>query len=188
MKKNIITLVVCALALGYTAFAQASSDIRKVDFLNANYTTSACTGSPTTIKLTAGKLSSSDGMLYEVRKDELAYGDITYDGIEDAVVMIRCAANTLRGFEIFLFTSDNGKPRMITHFTSDDVAKDYQKFRPNGTLQYAGENGPFIVDESIAVEALTDGSFAAPAYTTIFAYKFAKGGFTLDGKPALKKR
>jgi hypothetical protein len=68
------------------------------------------------------------------------------------------------------------------------VESDYKKSYANGTLHYAGENGPKIVNGHVIVESLADGSFAGPENVATFDYQLSEGKFVLSGKPTRTKR
>jgi hypothetical protein len=178
-----------------TATVKASptpADIRSVDFLNYSYQASVCsedTGLPKTVKVSNGKFKDSDNNFFEVAKEEIAYGDVNGDGSEDAVVLIRCgsAAGTLRAFEVHAYSSQNGQANLLARLDSTTVESDYKKSYPDGTLHYAGNNGPKIVNGHVIVEALMDGSFAGPENVASFDYQLSGNKFVLSGKPSKTK-
>lgn len=167
--------------------------IRSIDFLNYSYQGSVCSedaGLPKTVKVRNGKFKDRDSNFFEVAKEELVYGDVDGDGSEDAVVLIRCgsAAGTLRAFEVHAYSFQNGQARLLARLDSTGVESDYQKTYTGGTLFFAGENGPKIINGHVIVEALTDGSFAGPENVATFNYQLSGGKFVLSGKPTRSKR
>ena len=179
-----------------TAVVKASptpASIRSVDFLNYSYQGSVCSedaGLPKTIKVTNGKFKDSGSNFFEVVKEEIVYGDVNGDGNDDAVVLIRCgsAAGTLRAFEVHAYASQNGQANLLARLDSPDVETDYKKSYADGTLHYAGNNGPKIMNGHVIIEALADGSFAGPEYVATFDYQLSGGKFVLSGKPTRAKR
>jgi Protein of unknown function (DUF3828) len=170
----------------------AAPGIRGVDFLNHSYQGSVCSedvGLPKTVEVSGGKFKAGDNY-FEVDKNEIAYGDVDGDGGEDAVVYIRCgsAAGTLRAFEVHAYSFENGQAKLLARLDSIGLENDYRKSYAGGTLHYAGEHGPKIVNGHVIVEALADGSFARPENVATFDYQLSGGKFVLSGKPARTKR
>lgn len=169
------------------------SGIRSVDFLNYSYQGSVCsedTGLPKTVKVRNGKFKDRESNFFEIAKEEIAYGDLNGDGSEDALVLIRCgsSAGTLRAFEVHAYSFQGGQANLLARLDSTGVESDYQKSYAEGTVFYAGLNGPKIVNGRAIVEALTDGSFAGPENVATFDYQLSGSKFVLSGKPSRRKR
>lgn len=180
------------LALAANAQTATSSGIKDVDFSNFSYR--AQFGDPTNqkkIKLANGKFEDgggydAGGTLYELF-GQPAYGDLNGDKSDDAVIEIKLSAPpSLRAFEVQAFTFQSGAAKMLARIDSDRVTKDYVKYHPKGMIHYAGTNPATVQNGHIIVEALTDGSFACPAHTSVFDYKLIGGKFVLSGKPINK--
>jgi hypothetical protein len=170
-----------------------TSGIRSIDFLNHSYQGSVCSvgaGLPKTVRVRNGKFKDRDSNFFNVAREEIVYGDVNGDGSEDAVVLIRCgsAAGTLRAFEVHAYSFQNGQAKLLARLDSTGVESDYQKSYPGGTVFYAGEHGPKIVNKHVIVQALTDGSFAGPENVATFDYQLSRGKFVLSGKPTRTKR
>lgn len=173
--------------------AKMASGIKSVDFLNYSYQGSICsedTGLPKTVKVLNGKFKDRAGNFFEVARDEIAYGDINGDGSEDALILIRCgsAVGTLRAFEVHAYSFQNGRANLLAQLDSTGIESDYKQAYSEGTVFYAGEHGPQIVNGRVVVQALTDGSFAGPENVATFEYRLSGGKFVLSGKPARTKR
>lgn len=190
----IVQNLYAAQAEGHAApTSNTTSDIRSVDFLNYSYHGSVCSedvGLPKTVKVRNGNFKDRDSNFFEIVKEEIAYGDVNGDGSEDAVVLIRCgsAAGTLRAFEVHAYSFQNGQASLLARLDSTAVEGDYKKSYANGTLFYAGENGPKIVGGHVIVEALADGSFAGPENVATFDYQLRGNKFVLSGKPTRTDR
>lgn len=166
--------------------------IRGVDFLNHGYQLSVCSedvGLPKTVEVSGGKFKAGDNY-FDLDKNEIAYGDVDGDGSEEAVVLVRCgsAAGTLRAFEVHAYSFRNGRASLLARLDSKGVEGDYKKSYAGGTLHYAGERGPKIVNGHVIVEALADGSFAGPENVATFDYQLSGDRFVLSGRPARAKR
>lgn len=196
MKKYQFIFALFVTVAGLSAAAQAQtkngSGIRDVDFGNFSYRTAfGDAANAKTVKLTKGKFEDGGkydegGQLYELFGKPV-FGDLNGDKTEDAVVEIKLSgAPSYRAFEVQAYTLQNGQPKMLARIDSDRVLTDYRKYYRNGDLHYAGNNSPKIQNGSVVVEALTDGSFACPKYTAVFAYKLTGGKFVLNGKPTRK--
>lgn len=173
--------------------SKTSSGIRNIDFLNYSYQGSVCgedSGLPKTVKVRDGKFRDRDSNFFDVAREDVVYGDVNNDGSEDAVLLIRCgsAAGTLRAFEVHAYSFQNGQASLLARLDSTSIESDYQKSYANGTLFYAGENGPRIVNGHVIIEALADGSFAGPENVATFDYQLSGSKFVLSGKPSRTKR
>ena len=173
--------------------SNTTNGIRSIDFLNYSYQGSVCAedaGLPKTVKVRNGKFKDRESNFFDVAREEIVYGDVNGDGSEDAVVLIRCgsAAGTLRAFEVHAYSFQNGQAKLLARLDSTGVESDYQKSYADGTLFYAGEHGPKIVNGRVIVEALADGSFAGPENVATFAYQLSGDKFVLSGKPTRTKR
>jgi hypothetical protein len=172
--------------------SDTTSGIRGVDFFNYSYQGSVCSedaGLPKTVKVRNGKFKDRDNNFFNIEK-KIVYGDVNGDGSEEAVVLIRCgsAAGTLRAFEVHTYSFHNGQAKLLAQLDSTGVESDYQKSYADGMFFYAGESGPKIVNGHVIVEALMDGSFAAPENVATFDYQLSGGKFVLSTRPTRKKR
>ena len=194
---EVLLILACVpIALAQTDDVKApdktSRGIRSVDFRNFSYRITL--GDPAKaqpIKLQNGKYEDggkyeAGGLLYELFGKPL-YGDVNGDGIEDAVVEIKLSGSpTYRAFEVYACTFQNRRAKLLGRLNSVLVLNDYRRYYPDGDLHYASNSPSRIRNGHVIVEALTDGSFACPAYTTIFEYRLGRGRFQLSGKPIRK--
>ncbi len=193
MTENVFLQKVGAAGTGAVGGASAvASGIRDIDFLNFTYQPSVCSadiGLPRTVKVAGGEFKDGDNF-YNVRREEIGYGDLNGDGGEEAVVQIRCgsSAGTLRAFEVQAFTLRGGRATLLARLDSDRVEGDYKKTYPRGVVFYPGEHAPKVEGGRLIFEALTDGSFASPANVATFDYRLAGSRFVLTGRPKRAKR
>ena len=190
MKKVFIVFtLVAGLTLGSKAQTGKTETVRSVDF--SNYSYNVTLDEPKTIKLTAGKFEDGGSYdagfpLYELF-GEPVYGDLNGDKGDEAVVEVKMSApSSLRGFEVFAYTFQNGAAKPLAQLNSERVQADYVKSYPKGALHYAGKNPPKIQNARVIVEALVDGNFACPKFTAVFSYKLSGKKFVLIGKPMRK--
>jgi len=170
-----------------------ASGIRGVDFLNYTYTASGCAADaelPKTVKVVGGEFKNEESLFYNVRADEIGYGDLNGDGSEEAVVQVRCgsSAGTLRAFELQAFTLRGGRPALLARLDSSQVESDYRKTFRGGTVFYPGQQAPKVEGGLLIFMPLTDGSFASPAYVATLRYKLSGSRFVLTGKTTRAKR
>lgn len=182
-----LVLFACLTAAAQTQGTRTSG-VKDVDFSNFSYRVLLGGDDERTIKLRNGKFEEGGkyeegGMLYELF-GRPAYGDLSGDGREDAVVEIKVSgAPSYRDFEVQAYAFQDGQAKLLARIDSEAVLKDYRKYYPNGELHYAGINPPKIKDGHVFIEALVDGSFACPEYTAVFDYNLSGGKFVLTGKP-----
>lgn len=133
-----------------SAQTKKASGIRSVDFRSRSYQFSIG-GEENTIKLRKG-IYKDGGEIYEVRKNDVVYGDLNGDGKEDAVVRIRLTTGaSLRNFEIQAYEIQNGKAQLLARMEMPDATAGYE-----GSVCCTGE-GLQIKNGHVIFEALTDG-------------------------------
>src|SRR3954462_3057709 len=113
---------ICILAfivLAAVAAAQAQTDIRKIDFKNFTYTPS-CTGEkPENVTVENGELSREkqekdyvDRFYFKIFQVE--YGDVTGDGVDDAIILSECNTGGTGNFtEGWVYSMKDGKPVVV---------------------------------------------------------------------------
>lgn len=144
---HIVRRLACATSTGFVwmlAFAapgghlHAQRDaIRMVDFKNFTYVAPECLveeGTPITIKggMFERAIDSRYTEVFEVR--EVAYGDLTGDGQDDAAVITACNSGGSRvATEAVVFTLKNGKPERLTTIEGGDRAAGESSARRNSS-------------------------------------------------------
>jgi len=177
MKKVILSiglLVLLSLA------ASAQSDIHSVDFKNFTYHPH-CAGEDTeTIHVKNGEYSKEtpmDGYVdhFYFNVFNVAYGDLTGDGKDEAVVLSSCNTGGTGNFsEGFVYAMKAGKPAMIADIPGGD--------RAAGGLRRAWvEDGYLFVD---ANEETEDSGACCPQAAVITKYKVSGNNLTTVGQPA----
>lgn len=162
---------------------KAAAGIRSVDFRNRSYQFNLG-GDEETIKLRNGQDKREDGgEIYSVGKNDVVYGDVNGDGVEDAVVRIRLwTGASLRGFEIQAYEFRDGKAKLLARLNMSQVADDYKK-----SVCCSGE-GLKIKNGHVLFEVLTDGKIILSAEkATIFDYQLSGDKFVLSSAPQSRK-
>lgn len=125
-----VAFVVCALcSISGSSQVTAAGNIHRVDFRNFTYAPTCLNldGSekPETVKAVNGSFKKEDSDGYEVnfRVTSVVYGDLTGDGMDEAVVQTTCKAGSFGWFDDgFIYTMRNGKPFLISPIQGGDRA------------------------------------------------------------------
>ena len=184
--KFFVTAMFVLLACLYVAPAQtkkAAKEIRAVDFRNYTYYFGE---DDQAVKIRNGKAKLNGSEIYEVRKNDVVYGDINGDGEEDAVIRIRLTTGaSLRGFEIqaFRFNFDIRKADKMSRLGMPQLQEDYTK-----PVCCTGE-GLKIKNGHVIFEALTDGKMLLDyEKITTFNYNLSGTEFVTNVKPKSRKK
>lgn len=162
---------------------KASADIRSVDFRNRNYSFNLG-GDEETVTIRKGKYKEGDGgLIYEVRKNDVVYGDLNGDGVEDAVVRIRLTTGaSLRDFEIQAYEFQNGEAKLLARMDMAQATEGYK-----GNVCCTGE-GLQIRNGHVIFDVLTDGKIILSAEkVTTFDYKLSDGKLVAGGTPKSRR-
>jgi hypothetical protein len=187
MKIRLFVLATLVLLTGLNiASAQTrkgSARIRSVDFRNRSYPFNLG-GDEELVKLRNGEDKREDGgEIYSAGKNDVVYGDVNGDGVEDAVVRIRLwTGASLRDFEIQAYEFKDGAAKLLARLPMSQVAGDYKN-----SMCCTGE-GLRIKNGHVILEVLTDGKIILSAEkVTTFDYVLSDGKFVLSGAPKSRK-
>jgi hypothetical protein len=163
---------------------KAASGIRSVDFRNRSYPFNLG-GDEETVKISKGEYKEGDssGEIYEIRKNDVVYGDLNGDGVEDAVVRIRLTTGaSLRDFEIQAYEFQNGEAKLLARMDMAQATEGYK-----GNVCCTGE-GLRIKSGHVIFDVLTDGKIILSAEkVTTFDYKLSGGKFVTGGTPKSRR-
>jgi len=179
----VFVLLTC-LSVAPAQTKKVAEGIRAVDFRNRSYSFGEGDDEQT-VKIRNGKAKlNNGGEIYEVRKNDVVYGDVNGDGAEDAVVRIRLTTGaSLRGFEIQAYKFRNGKAEMMARLDMPQVQEDYTK-----EVCCTGE-GLKIKNGHVIFEALTDGEiFLSYEKITTFDYNLSGTELVMNVKPQSRKK
>lgn len=156
----------------------AQSDIRRVDFKNFTYS-AVCSGeTPDKVTVKDGEFSSEkqeDGYVdrFYFRVFDIAYGDLTGDGKDEAIILTVCNTGGTGNFsEGFVFAMKAGKPVLTTRIPGGD--------RAYGGLRSAKVAAGMLVIESNDVGEM--GGACCPAFIITTKYKIAGNKLAQVGK------
>jgi hypothetical protein len=161
VRKRIAVLPLIALLLFTTSNAQELpgkvrpadylSDIRQVDFKNFTYIRRADEKRANAIRLRNSNYTSADGAQSFLMR--ITYGDLTGDGIEEAVVLLRGQnTRTSRTLdEVFIYTLEKGKVVLLTNFEGGKRG-DYICSVNDPESNFKVENQRLILDLAVALE------------------------------------
>jgi hypothetical protein len=155
------------------------SDIHGVDFKNFTYHPYCAAEETETIRVKNGEFSKQVKMAdfvdrYSFNVFDIAYGDLTGDGKDEAVVLTVCNTGGTGNFsEGFVYTMVSGKPSLLVRIPGGD--------RADGGLRSANvENGLLIIDAN----ELTEDSGACCALSAVITkYRIAGRKLIAVGAP-----
>lgn len=178
------TLVLLAcLNVAAAQTGKAATGIRSLDFRNRTYPFNLG-GDEETVALRNGEDKRGDGgEIYSVGKNDVVYGDVNGDGVEDAIVRIRLwTGASLRAFEIQAYEFKDGGAKLLARLPMSQVAEAYKN-----SMCCTGE-GLQIKNGHVIFEVLTDGKVILSAEKiTTFDYVLSGGKFVLSGAPKSRK-
>jgi hypothetical protein len=173
-----ITLASLALLFVSTISSIAQSDIRRIDFKNFTYD-AMCVGEESAkVTVKDGEFSSEkqeDGYVdrFYFNVFDIAYGDLTGDGKDEAVILTVCNTGGTGNFsEGFVYTTKANKPSLIARIPGGD--------RAYGGLRSAKVVGGLLVIESNDVGEM--GGACCPEFIVTTKYNVAGGKLVQAGK------
>jgi len=204
-----LSLILIFVVINVSNTIATGSDIRNIDFKNFTYDTSYCydqfkdDGLDKSITVHNGEFKTGNGLVYFnigtsfiYNKPGIIYGDLMANGHEEAIVAAQCgsfgANYSLR--EIFVYTMNNGKPRLIATIDDGGVEKDFARYYPSSSSStnmdnfYWGISSIGIKNGKLEVRALVDGCHACMHSTAIIRYKLSGDRLIPVGRPQKIKR
>jgi len=169
------------------------SAIRNVDFTNFTYDANLCNqeygkdGIGSAVQVHNGEFKNNQ-VYYDVVSNKIIYGDLTGDGIEEAVVENCCGYHgaNFSLSEIFIFTSKGGEAVLLANLNTNDVKRDYFRYYPNPNGFFWGITETKIVGGTLIVQGNADGCHATPEYVVTFQYRWNGKQLVLDTQPQKK--
>jgi hypothetical protein len=170
--KQIVVLPVVALLLLAISYAQETvkespettsvNDIRQVDFKNFTFKRPECEKETDAIQLSNGKHVRADGAQSWLMR--ITYGDLTGNGIEEAIVLLRGQNTRISRTldEVFIYTLKDGKVVPLAHFDGGRRG-DYILSVASLGSNFKVEGGLLILDQAI----LREGEYVPTHYYTI---------------------
>lgn len=145
------------------AGGKAQNEIRQIDFKNFTYEPFCAGEDAAKITVKKGEYSRDKGddkLFFNVY--EVSYGDLTGDGIEEAVILTNCNTGGTGQFsEGFVYALKDGKPELLTRIEGGD--------RAYGGLRSAKvENGLLVVGRNDVGE---QGGACCPEFVVTSKYK-----------------
>ncbi len=137
------------LLISSSAFSQQrSSSIRSVDFANFTYPWTdglAIRGGTKTFSLSNGKRPEIRDAREHVEEigvylEEVSYGDVTGDGIEEAIIFmsILTGVSAMPG-QVYIYTLRGNRPELLWYFSTGDRAE-------NGYRKVYADHGNLVVE------------------------------------------
>jgi hypothetical protein len=159
--------------------ASADHPIRSVDFADFTYSWLPDLGDPKKgFTLQGGKLAETrdaKGGVDEmgVSLESIAYGDVTGDGVEEAIVILSMiTGGSSIPHAIYIFTLQSGKPKLLWAFSTGDRAG-------GGLRRVYAENSELVIERYSPVESKGD---CCPTQFTRARYRWQGNHFQQEGK------
>jgi hypothetical protein len=149
-------ILLCFLSIGYgqgtsqggTAADNSANDIRQIDFKNFTF---ARQKGKEAIQFRDGKYVGDSNCKYDLMR--IAYGDLTGDGNEEAIVLLR-GRNTPASRildEVFIYSLKNKRAALLTNFEGEKRG-DYILSIGSLGSNFRVENNVLIIDQAVALE------------------------------------
>ena len=156
-----------------TTSTTGAAAIQDIDFANFTYAPDTC-GDDTEREpfvVRAGTGSSASGANLTVEFTKVAYGDVTDDGIEDAVVLVGCNAggNASWVFPLVYTVDDAGKPERLGILTADGREE-------RQVLSASISDGQIVTDEAVF---LPDDARCCPSATGATIWEWDGSAFVV---------
>jgi hypothetical protein len=183
MKISKIIVLIFALLISLSAFSQQrSSSIHSVDFANFTYpwtTGLTIRGGTKTFSLRNGKrpeIRDTGGQVEEigVYLEEVSYGDVTGDGIEEAIIFmsILTGVSAMPG-QVYIYTLRDNQPKLLWYFSTGDRAE-------NGFRKVYADKGNLVVELN-GPKRIGEG-LCCPVRFTRTRYQWRGGRFRQKGR------
>ena len=140
------------------------NDIRQVDFKNFTFSRSKDKKGAEVIRFRDGKYVGREGLNYSLMR--FAYGDLTGDGREEAVILLRGQNTPISRTldEVFIYTLENGEVVLLTSFEGGKRG-DYICSVLHSESNFKVEDNLLIIDQAVALEG--DNGLIPTRYYTI---------------------
>ena len=162
-----------------TGQALSNQAIRSVDFANFTFPRLRELGdSRKAFTLRSGELKPThdkNGMVEEmgVRLQSIAFGDVTGDGAEEAMVVLSIVTGgSAIPHATYIYASEDGKPELLWAFSTGDRAE-------GGLRRVYAENGELVIERYSPVNSKGD---CCPTLFTRARYKWQNKHFEQGGK------
>jgi hypothetical protein len=175
-------ILVVSTALVCAAVAHGQTGIRSVDFKNFTYPAYCIGEKPENITVKDGEFyreKQEDGYVdrFSFNVFDIAYGDVTGDGAEEAIVLSVCNTGGTGNFsEGYVYSMKAGKPVVIARIPGGD--------RAYGGLRSTRVEGGLLTVESNDVG--DEGGACCPQFVVTTKYRVSAGKLIAMGQPSRK--
>jgi hypothetical protein len=187
MKISKIIVLTMTLLISSPAFSQRrGTSIHSVDFANFTYPWTAgltIRGGTKTFTLRDGKrpeVRDTRGHVEQigVYLEEVSYGDVTGDGIEEAIIFmsILTGVSAMPG-QVYIYTLRGDHPKLLWHFSTGDRAE-------NGFRKVYADRGNLVVELN-GPKRMGEG-LCCPERFTRTRYQWRDGRFRRKGRKEIK--
>jgi hypothetical protein len=164
--------------------SSAHSGIKAVDFANQTYRARPIYKQDNgTFNLVdgryEGKFDPTTDQKYPVSLSFLAYGDVTGDGSDEAmVVLFENVKGTALPYFVYIFTAERTSPRLLWAFETGDRAD-------GGLRRVFSEAGNLVVEQYFNPANIRSSCPACPTHFTRTTYRWRSRGFEIIKKEVL---
>jgi hypothetical protein len=176
-------ILIAVTTLTFAADAAAQANIRSVDFKNFTFPAYCIGETPEKVTVKNGEFyreKQEDGYVdrFSFNVFDIAYGDVTGDGVGDAVILTVCNTGGTGNFsEGYVYSMKAGKPALVARIPGGD--------RAYGGLRSASvEKGLLIVDSNDVGE---EGGACCPQFVITTRYRVTGGKLAAVGQPIKKE-
>lgn len=164
--------------------------IRQIDFKNFTYPWTKEQGAPETFDLKGGKNERKGSEEREATLRSVEYGDVTGDGLEEAMISIYpWSGGNCQCYMVYIYSLENGKPKLLWNFDTFDRAEGGFKraYAENGKLviELFGDNKFENGEWSFSIAPGKFKGLCCPTTYNRFRFGWDGGHFVLTGPPEL---
>ena len=166
---------------GVTPSPSPNSPIRSINFANFTYPAKPIySKGEKSLSLQNGKyqgrLSHGADIPYPVSLASLTYGDVTGDGVEEAIVILfENVKGTAIPYYVYIHTLEKGSPKLLWAFETGDRAD-------GGLRQVYAQEGELVIEQYFNPDTLTGKCPACPTHFTRARYQWRGNTFRQKGK------
>ena len=181
MKQWTIPVLLVALFYHVNSHGQSPDE-----FLNFTYPLPMCAkefGTPKTVTLNQGEFQNQEFLVY-LDREGILYGDVTGDGIDEALVPLYCGyyGANYTYMELLIYTRKDGRLESLTELNEQHFKDDYKRYYPDSIL-WSEVGDITTTNQTLIIVKPADGAHCCPQYDVTLKYRWEGQHFVITGKP-----